>query len=98
MGKGISGMDENRRTIKTSLVGHVIDQENAHRTTVVGCCDCAEALLAGSVPYLQLYPLAVEVDSADFEVDAYRCDEGWGEAVFAEAEETARFPNSGVAD
>lgn len=91
-------MDRNRRTIKTSLVRHIIDQENAHCATVVGCCDRAEALLTGGVPYLQLYPLAVEVDSADFEVDAYRCDEGWGEAVFAEAEETARFPNSGVAD
>ena len=98
MGKGISGMDENRRTIKTSLVGHVIDQENAHRTTVVGCCDCAEALLAGSVPYLQLYPLAVEVNGADFEVDAYGCDERGREAIFTEAEQTARFANPGVAD
>ena len=91
-------MDRNRRTIETSLVRHIIDQENAHCPPIVGCCDRAKALLTGGVPYLQLYPLAVEVDSADFEVDAYRCDEGWGEAVFAEAEETARFPNSGVAD
>lgn len=47
---------------------------------------------------MQFDALAVEVDGANLEVDADRCDEGGGEAVFAEAEEAARFAHPRVAD
>lgn len=86
------------RTVKTLLVRHVVNEEDSHCAAVVGCCDCSEALLACRVPYLQFYALAVEVDGADFEVDADGCDEGRGETVFAEAEEAAGFADAGVPD
>jgi hypothetical protein len=94
----IYGKGQGRQTVKTSLVRHVVDEEDAHRAAVVGCCDGAEALLPGGVPYLQFDTLAVEVDGADLEVDADGGDEGGGEAVFAEPEEAARFAHARVAD
>lgn len=54
--------------------------------------------MPGGVPYLQFDTLAVEIDGADFEVDADRCDEGGSEAVFAEPEEAARFAHTRIAD
>lgn len=50
------------------------------------------------VPNLQLHALAVKFDGADFEVDANGGDEGGSEGVFTEAQETAGFAYSGVAD
>jgi hypothetical protein len=47
---------------------------------------------------LQFDALAVEVDGADLEIDSDGCDEGGGEAIFAEAEEAARFAHPGVAN
>jgi len=40
--------------------------------------------LSSGIPYLQFDPLPVQLDSPDFEVDAYGGDEGWGEGVFTE--------------
>ena len=57
-------------TAKASLVCNVINQQYAHRPSVVSCRDRPESLLACCVPYLQLNALAVEVYRADFEVDS----------------------------
>lgn len=54
--------------------------------------------MTGCIPYLQFHSLAVQFNGADFEVYAYGSDEGGGEGVFAEAEETAGFADAGVAD
>jgi hypothetical protein len=77
------------RTVEGSLVGDVVNQQNAHSTSIVCGCDGTEALLASGVPDLQLHPLAVEFDGADLEVDTNGCDEGRREGVFAKAEQAA---------
>lgn len=87
-----------RRTIKTPLIRNVIHQQNAHGATVVGGSDGAEALLPRRVPDLQLDALAVQLDGSYLEVDADGCDEGRGEGVFAEAQQTARLAHARVAD
>lgn len=61
------------------LVGDVIHEDEAHGSPVVSCGDCPVALLASSVPYLQLYPLVVPVDCLHLEVDAHCADKGWRE-------------------
>jgi hypothetical protein len=75
--------------MERTLVGDVVDEQNAHGAAVVSGGDGAEALLAGGVPDLQLYALAVELDGADLEVDADGGDEGRGERVLAETQQTA---------
>lgn len=77
------------RTVEALLICHIIHQQNTHGASVVSGRDGAEALLAGGVPYLQLDALAVELDRADLEVDADGGDEGWGEGVLAEPQQTA---------
>lgn len=72
-------------TVKALLVCYVVNQQDTHGTSVVGCGDGAETLLARGIPYLQLDALAVEFDCADLEVDSDGGDEGGGERVFAEA-------------
>lgn len=66
------------RTLERFLVSYVVDQENAHRASVVGSGDCSKAFLASGIPDLQLHPLAIEFDCADLEVNADGCDEGGG--------------------
>lgn len=39
------------------LIGDVIHQDEAHGSAVIGRCDGTVPLLAGCVPYLQLYSL-----------------------------------------
>lgn len=72
-------------TVKAFLVCYVVDQQNSHGTSVVGCGNGAETLLARGIPYLQLDALAVEFDCADLEVDSDGGDEGGSEGIFAEA-------------
>lgn len=72
-------------TVEAPLVSDVVDQQYAHSTSVVGCCDGPETLLARGIPYLQLHALAVELDGANLEVDADGGDEGRRERVLTEA-------------
>lgn len=85
-------------TVKALLIRNIINQQNAHRSSIVSGRNRPEAFLASGIPYLQLHPLAVELYGPDLEVDADCGDEGGGEGVFAEAEEAAGFPDPGVAD
>lgn len=85
------------RTVKGSLVGHVVDEQDAHGAAVVGGGDGPEALLAGGVPDLELDALAIELDGADLEVDADGGDEGGGEGVLAEAQQAAGLAHARVA-
>ena len=78
-----------RRTIERPLVCHVVHEQDPHRTPVVRRRDGPEPLLPRSVPYLQLDPLAVELDGPDLEVDADGGDERRRERVFAEAQQAA---------
>ena len=47
-------------------VGHIVHHDDAVCSAIVATCDCAEALLSSSVPYLQFDCLTVQVDCADF--------------------------------
>lgn len=85
------------RTVEALLIGDIVNQQDAHGTSVVGSGDCAEALLTSGIPYLQLDTLAVQLYRADLEVDADGGDEGGGEGVFAEAQQTAGLSYSAVA-
>lgn len=46
--------------------GRIVDHHDALRATVIRAGDRAEALLARSVPNVQLDDLSIEVDRADF--------------------------------
>lgn len=66
-------------TLERPLISHIVDQENAHRTTVVGGGDGSETFLASCVPDLQLHSLSIQLDRADLEVDTDGCNEGRSE-------------------
>ena len=76
-------------TVEGPLVRDIVDEQDAHGTTVVGRRDGTEALLAGRVPDLQLDALAVELNGPNLEVDADGGDEGGRERVLAEAQQAA---------
>jgi hypothetical protein len=80
---------QRRRTVEAPFICNVVDQQNAHSASVVGRGDGPETLLPGGIPYLQLHALAVELDGADFEVDADGGDERGRERVLTEAQQTA---------
>ena len=79
-------------------VGNVVDEENALRASEVGRGDCAESLLSGRVPNLELDALAVHLHVLDFEVDPDGGDERGGEGVVGVTEEEAGLADAGVAD
>src|ERR1700712_1752412 len=93
----ILGSRDSKRTVETLLVCDIVYKQDTHSASVVSGCDSAEALLSCSVPYLQLHTLAVKFDRADLEVDSDGGDKGRSEGVFAEAQQTARFADAGVA-
>ena len=58
--------------ISEALLGRaVVCEDYALSATIVGLGDCAESLLAGSIPDLHLDRLSVQLDDIDFEVDPY---------------------------
>ena len=52
------------------LIGHIENDGDPMRTSVVGRGDGAKALLTGRVPYLELDRLALQVDRLDLEINA----------------------------
>lgn len=76
-------------TVERPLIRHIVHQQYTHCPSIVCSSDCAEPLLSGGVPYLQLNPFAIQVDRADLKVDADGGDEGRCERVFAESKKTA---------
>lgn len=87
-----------KHTIKAPPIRHIIDQQNPHSTAIISRRDGAKPLLPRGIPYLQLHPLAVQLDGPDLEVDADGRDEGRRERVFAEAQEAAGFAHAAVTD
>jgi hypothetical protein len=85
-------------TLERPLIGHVVNQEDAHRATVVGSRDGSETFLTSCVPDLQFHSLSVQLDCANLEVNTDGCNEGRGERVLAEAQQTARFAHTGIPD
>lgn len=72
-----------------SLIGHIVNKEDSHCTTVVCRCDGAETFLARCVPNLEFHSLAVQLDCADLKINSDGGNEGGGEGVLAESQETA---------
>lgn len=58
------------------FVSHIINKKNAHRSTVVCCCNGTKAFLPCSVPDLKFHPLAIQFDGTDFEINSNSGDEG----------------------
>ena len=85
-------------TVERSLIRHIVDKEDAHRASIIRRGYSSESFLAGGVPYLQLYPLAIKLNGAYLEIYSYRGNKGGCEGVFTESKQTARFANAGVAD
>lgn len=75
--------------MKRPLIRDIINKQDTHGASVVSGGDGAETLLAGGIPDLEFNALAVEFDGADFEVDSDGGDEGRGEGVLAETQQTA---------
>lgn len=73
--------------IEGPLIGHIIDEEDAHGTPIVGIGDGAEALLSRRIPNLQLDALALQFHGANLEVNANGGDETGCEGVVAEAQQ-----------
>ena len=75
-----------RRTVEAPLIRNIVHKQNAHGAPVVRRRNGPEALLACGIPYLQLHALAIELNSADLEVDTDGGNERGRERVFAEAQ------------
>lgn len=81
------------------LIGDVIDQEDAHRSSIVRRRDRPKSLLTCGVPYLQLdlrlagFGIGDE-DGLDLEIDADRGDEGRRVRVIRVSQEEAGLAHS----
>ena len=56
------GKEDERKSISVFFQGVI--------TSIVGCCECAEALLASGVPDLQLDNIVFMLNGLQFEIDA----------------------------
>ena len=57
-------------SVEGVAVGDVVNDDDAMRALIIARSDSLESFLAGRVPDLQLADFLVDVDGADFEVDA----------------------------
>lgn len=79
-------------------IGDIIDDSNAVGAAVVGGGDGAEALLASGIPDLHLNGLALDVEGANFEVDANGGDVRLSVRVINEAKQKAGLTDAGIAN
>lgn len=84
--------------LERSTVRHVVHKKDALGAAEIRRGDCAESLLARSVPNLELDSLAVHLDVLDFEVDADRGDEGGREGIVGVPEQQASLAHARVSD
>lgn len=85
------------RTLKALLIRDIIHEQYPHRTSIIRRRDRPETFLSRRIPYLQLHPLAVQLDGADLEIDPDRSDERGRETVFAESEQAAGLAYARIA-
>jgi hypothetical protein len=57
--------------VKGCLLSAIVNQNDPHRTFIVGLCNRAEALLTCSIPDLELHFLTVNVDRLYFKINAW---------------------------
>mmetsp|Transcript_24079 Transcript_24079/g.75448 ORF Transcript_24079/g.75448 Transcript_24079/m.75448 type:complete len:263 (+) Transcript_24079:560-1348(+) len=84
--------------VEALLVRHIIHHNNAVSPAVVAAGDCAEALLPGSIPNLQLDHLALELHGANFKVDADGGDVALCVGIIRETQQEARLSDAAVTD
>jgi hypothetical protein len=84
--------------VERVLVGHVVDEQNAHGSSVVGCGNRAESLLSGRIPYLKLHLCIATHDRLDLEVNTDSCDEGGGEGVVRVSKQQTGLAHARVSD
>jgi hypothetical protein len=78
------------------LVGDVVDDDDAVRSTVVTGRDGTEALLSGGIPNLQLDGLAVELNGADLKVHSNGADVALCVGVVRKAQQETALTDSRV--
>ena len=83
-------------TVKWAFISDIINKEYTHRSSVICRRNRSEALLTSCIPYLEFYPLTVQLNCPNFEIDANGGNERWSERIFAESQKTARFSNSRI--
>lgn len=83
-------------TVEWAFIGDIINKKYTHRSSVICRRNRSEALLTSCIPYLEFYPLTVQLNCPNFEVDANGGNERWSERIFAESQKTARFSNSRI--
>lgn len=87
------------RDILVGLVlGDVVDEQGAHRATVVGRSDGAVAFLTRGVPDLGLDGLGIDLDAASCEFDADGRLAVEVELVAGEPGEQVRFADAGISN
>merc|ERR1719326_1363726 len=91
-------MQPRLHVLERLAVSGVIHDDDAVRAAVVAARDRAEALLPRRVPNLQLDRLALQLDRADFEVDADGGDVALRVGVIGKAQQEARLADARVAD
>lgn len=84
-------------TFEALLVCHIINQQNAHSTPIIGGCNRPEPLLTSCVPYLKLDAFSIQVNRADLEVDTDGGYERGCKAVLRETKKAAGFADARVA-
>ncbi len=84
--------------MKGFLICNRINEDNTSGAFIIGLGDGFKALLSSSIPNLHFDFDAVDVDSFDFEVDAYGGDVGHFIFLIDVTEEYIGFANSSVAD
>jgi len=69
------------------VVGNVVNDDDAVSTAVVRGSNCAETLLAGGVPNLELDGLAVELNGTDLKVNSNGGDVRFRVGIISKSEE-----------
>lgn len=76
----------------------VVSKNDSHSSLVVSLSDRAESFLTGSIPDLELYSLAFDLDSLDLEVNAYSWHVGQWNISLGEPEQNATFADVGISN
>ena len=80
------------------VVGDVVNDDDTVSTAVVRGGNCAETLLSGGIPNLELDGLPVELNGTDLKVDSNGRDVRFSVGIVGESEEETGFSNTGISD
>ena len=75
--------------VETLLVGYVIHDNNAVRSSVVRRSNRSKSLLTSGIPNLQFDGFPIKLQGPDLEINTNRADVAFGVRVIGETEEKA---------